>query len=606
MKIGEASKRMQTRLHWAFIAFALIAMAALPGSSRGVAWADWPSPVPAAVVVPSGGGPPSPTSAELKTLVASGRLADLAYPDFSGDQAQIASFYQAGGFAPVWFVNGEVTPEAVELIKRFEAAREKGLNPDDYDGPRWAARVQALKEADPSTGAAPAQATVLIARFDLAMTVAAMRYLSNLRDGRVNPRHVQFSMKYGGQTLDLAQFIRQRVIDADDLNDVLARVEPPFMGYERAEAALADYLALAKQGDGPALPIPAQSVRPGDDYPELPRLASRLEQLGDWPAGSPSPDASGEYTGPAIAAVKHFQRRMGLAADGIIGKGTIAVLNVPLSHRVMQLELALERYRWIPPEFAQPPIVVNIPEFRLRTMRSQAGWFLSMKVVVGRAYRHRTPVFTGGMKYVVFRPYWNVPLSIQMNELLPKIRRDPNYLAANNYEVVDGTGQVITDGTVSGAILEQLQAGGLFIRQKPGPKNALGLVKFIFPNSYNVYLHSTPAPQLFSQARRDFSHGCIRVQHPAELAEWVLRDQPGWDMQKIQAAMNGNQTVVAELDHPIPVLIIYTTAVVEADGEVHFFDDIYGYDKKLEAALATGYPYKSGPGLNNGVGTAGD
>jgi murein L,D-transpeptidase YcbB/YkuD len=210
------------------------------------------------------------------------------------------------------------------------------------------------------------------------------------------------------------------------------------------------------------------------------------------------------------------------------------------------------------------------------------------------------------MKYVIFRPYWNVPLSIQMNELVPKIRKDPNYLAANNYEVVDGQEQVITDGTVTSAILENLRDGELFIRQKPGPKNALGLVKFIFPNSYNVYLHSTPAPELFSRARRDFSHGCIRVQDPAKLAAWVLRDKPGWDLANIQAAMNGDQTVQVNLDRPIPVLIIYTTAVVEPDGQVHFFNDIYGYDKKLEQVLASGYPYKSGLELNKGVGTAGD
>ncbi|HEX4210564.1 MAG TPA: L,D-transpeptidase family protein, partial [Candidatus Binataceae bacterium] len=571
------------------------------------AWAESPTSVPEAVVVPSVSGAASPMMAKLKTLVASGKLTDLIYSDFSDNQAQIAAFYQDGGYAPVWFVGGKLTPQANELIKCFAAAQEKGLNPDDYDGPRWAARVQALQTAYRSSGTTPsAQATDFAARFDVAMTVAAMRYIANLHSGRVNPDHVQFSFDKGAEKLDLPQFVRARVIDADNINDVIAEVEPPFMGYQRAEAALANYIELARQGDGPALAMPLKSVRPGDDYPELPRLAARLHQLGDWPANDPPLDAGGKYTGPAVDAVKHFQHREGLSPDGVIGKGTIAAINVPLSERVRQIELALERYRWIPPKFAQPPIVVNIPEFRLRTMRSQAGGFLSMEVVVGRAYRNQTPVFTGEMKYVIFRPYWNVPISIQVDELVPKVRKDPDYLVANNYEVVDGSEHVITDGPVNNATLAQLRNAELFIRQKPGPKNALGLVKFIFPNSYNVYLHSTPAPELFGRARRDFSHGCIRVQDPAALAAWVLRDKPKWNPEKIQAAMNGDQTVQVNLDQPIPVLIIYTTAVVEPDGEIHFFGDIYGYDRQLENSLAAGFPYKSGPELNKGVKPASD
>jgi murein L,D-transpeptidase YcbB/YkuD len=604
MKIAKERKLAHTPRRRTYLALAVVI--GLSGSSKGQVWAQQPTSVPEAAVVPSGGGLPSPVSAKLRTLVASGKLADLIYPDFTDERADIADFYQEGGYAPVWLVGGKLTPQANDLIKLFVAAQKKGLNPDDYDGPRWAARLQALQGANPSGAETPTgPATDLAARFDLAMTVASMRYIANLHSGRVNPDHLQFSFEKGGENLALPQFVRERVIDAENLGDVMAEVEPPFMGYERAEAALANYIALASQGDGLALALPPTSVRPGDDYTELARLATRLNQLGDWPAGNPLPDAGGKYGGPAVTAVQHLQRRMGLAPDGVIGKGTIAAINVPVSQRVMQLDLALERYRWIPPKLAEPPIVVNIPEFRLRTMRSQAGGYLSMNVVVGRAYRNQTPVFTGEMKYVIFRPYWNVPLSIQLSELVPKIRKDPNYLTANNYEVVDGNEQVITDGTVSDDVLGQLRDGELFIRQKPGPKNALGLVKFIFPNSYNVYLHSTPAPELFSRARRDFSHGCIRVQDPAALAAWVLRDK-GWDLDKIQAAMNGAQTLQVDLDHSIPVLIIYTTAVVEPDGQVHFFDDIYGYDRKLEQAVAAGYPYKSGLELNKGVGTAGD
>jgi murein L,D-transpeptidase YcbB/YkuD len=212
-------------------------------------------------------------------------------------------------------------------------------------------------------------------------------------------------------------------------------------------------------------------------------------------------------------------------------------------------------------------------------------------VVVGKAYGHHTPVLSGYMRYLIFRPYWNVPISIQRADLIPKIERDSNYLAENDYEVVDSDRAVVTDGTVSDDVLSGLRSGALNIRQKPGPKNALGLVKFIFPNSYNVYLHGTPAVELFSRARRDISHGCIRVENPAALAAWVLRERPEWDVARIQAVMNGDETMRVNLKQPIPVLIIYTTGVVEPDGEVRFFQDIYDDDASLKKVLAAGYPF---------------
>jgi len=214
-----------------------------------------------------------------------------------------------------------------------------------------------------------------------------------------------------------------------------------------------------------------------------------------------------------------------------------------------------------------------------------------MNVVVGKAVRHNTPVFTDTMEYVVFRPYWQVPRSIIRAELIPRIVRDPDYLAKKEYEVVDSHQNVVAEGTVSGDVLDQLRAGKLSIRQEPGPKNALGLAKFIFPNSYNVYMHDTPATELFAKSRRDFSHGCIRLERPADLAAWVLRDNPGWNAERIRAAMNGSTTQQVNLAHPIPVLILYATVIVPEDGVVHFYDDIYGHDAALEKVLAKGYPY---------------
>ena len=215
-----------------------------------------------------------------------------------------------------------------------------------------------------------------------------------------------------------------------------------------------------------------------------------------------------------------------------------------------------------------------------------------MNVIVGKALRHETPVFDDQMTYVVFRPYWNVTPSIQRSEIVPAIQRDRNYIAKKNFEVTTQGGQVVTSGTISDEVLQQLRAGKLAVRQKPGPNNALGLVKLIFPNSYNVYLHSTPSQQLFSQTRRDFSHGCIRVEKPAELAAWALQGNPEWTLEKVRAAMQtGPDNVQVNLPKPIPVLILYGTAVAEEDGSIHFFDDLYGHDADLEKALAKGYPY---------------
>ena len=290
--------------------------------------------------------------------------------------------------------------------------------------------------------------------------------------------------------------------------------------------------------------------------------------------------------------MKRFQQRHGLTADGKLSKETIRELNVPLPSRVVQLEDTLERWRWLPSDFPQPPVVANIPEFVLRAFSADQKVALRMNVVVGKAVRTQTPVFAENMKYIVFRPYWNVPPSILRGEIIPAIAKDRGYIGRKGFEVTDSIGRVITSGTVSDDVLAQLRAGRLMVRQKPGPTNALGLVKFIFPNQNNVYLHSTPSPQLFSQSRRDFSHGCVRVEKPAELAAFLLRNQPPWTLDRAQAAMQSerdNQQV--NLTTPVPVLILYATAVVEPDNSVHFFDDIYGHDKALNTVLAKGPPY---------------
>jgi murein L,D-transpeptidase YcbB/YkuD len=285
------------------------------------------------------------------------------------------------------------------------------------------------------------------------------------------------------------------------------------------------------------------------------------------------------------SAVARFQSRHGLDANGALDRATLDQLNTPLTRRVMQLQLTLERWRWLPQTFTVPPVVVNIPEFRLYAFREDHRVALDMNVVAGRAYRHETPVFTSSLRSVVFRPYWNVPLTIQRNELVPEIDSHPNYLADNAFEIVDAGDQVPVNADDPQERDRKLKSGEWLLRQKPGPRNSLGLVKFELPNPYEIYLHGTPAQELFAKSRRDFSHGCIRVEDPVALAVWILRGNPEWSEERIRSAMNGEVTVRVNLKEPIPVWILYGTAVVREDDEVHFLEDIYGHDAALERAL---------------------
>ncbi len=525
---------------------------------------------------------PSQFSVTLRQIAAAGRLTDLRWPDFSDYRIHVANFYDSAGYSSAWLRNNQPTQQAQDLIEVLKQADSKGLNAEDYDGSRWADRLARLQQS-------PSQED--LARFDAALTICVMRYVSDLHIGRVNPQHFKFNLDVAQKKYDLPLFLREKLVNGTDVRTELDRVEPPFPGYKRTLQALQQYMELAKRDDGEQLPIPVKPIDPGGSYDGVARLTRLLRLLGDL-TDSGASENSNLYTGPLVDAVKHFQARHGLAPDGRLGAQTLKQLNMPLSFRVEQLRLTLERWRWVPYTFSQPPIVVNIPEFRLRTYNPDSTIALTMNVIVGKAYRHQTPVFERDMKYVVFRPYWNVPPSIQRSEIVPAIRKDRDYIAKKNYEVVTPQGTVVTSGTISDDVLQQLSAGKLLVRQKPGPTNALGLVKLMFPNEYNVYLHSTPSQQLFSQSRRDFSHGCIRVEKPAELAAWVLRDNQGWPLERIRAAMQtGKDNVQVNLTSPIPVLILYGTAVVDEQNTVHFFDDIYGYDGELEKVLAQGYPY---------------
>jgi murein L,D-transpeptidase YcbB/YkuD len=598
----------------------------------------------------------------IQAVVAQPKLAILRWPDYSDYQPAVKTFYDDRNNEIAWTRDERPTSEATAFVQAFVDSGEKGLNPEDYDGSRWSARVAGIDRIrtakDSSTAAQDA-----IAQFDVAMTVTVMRYISDLRIGRVNPQHFNFDIDIASKKYDLAEFVSDNAVDAKDVPGLIRSVEPDSEQYRGTEAALAKYLKLAKmQADAqePKLPAVAKpGVAQGEAYAETGELMARLQLEGDvageFPfhpvpavqASAPVAPAPGEgkprfgaktmarakgllhrkgkgaahaqsgapaeplgpaydppelphvYTAELAAGVKHYQHRHGMTEDAKLTPETIASLNIPLTERVIQLQNSLERWRWLPNQYVNASLIVNLPEFVLRGYTPDHKLDFTMRVVVGKVVGdHDTPVFAHMMRYMVFRPFWNVPHDIVVKEILPKVRAGGiGYLASHNFETTDGQGNVVTP-TVDG-----LARGGVMVREKPGPKNSLGLVKFMFPNQYDIYLHSTPAPELFTRTRRDFSHGCVRVQKPADLAVWVLdhSETPGpkgqpWDMDAVQDAMNhGQDNHQVNLKQPIPIVIFYLTAIQAEDGDTHFFEDLYGYDQKLQQVLAKGPPYPVKP-----------
>jgi murein L,D-transpeptidase YcbB/YkuD len=519
----------------------------------------------------------------LHVIANSGINADLRWSNFAAYKTEFARFYEANGYSLPWLQNGHVRPQSLAVIEVLKNANLKGLEPEDYDASRWPVRLSKLAQN-------PSEQDLI--SFDTALTVSAMRYIRAVHVGRVNPKEFNFQLDNGEAQFSLADFMQNKLLNASDPSAEIQRLEPPFLGYRKLLALLPVYEEYARKDDGEKLQTTAKTVRPGQAYASLPRLGRFLQLIGDLPPGVQLDPNATMYEGPLVDGVKHYQNRHGENPTGELDARTINELNTPAQVRINQIKLTLERWRWLPHSFAQPPVVVNLPEYRLRAMNPDGTVSFYKKVIIGKAYGHKSPVFEKDIQYVIFRPYWEVTPSIQRNEVVPHIQKDPNYIAKHDFQVITAKGEVVTENAVSPEVLEGLKTGRLMVRQKPGPTNSLGLVKIIFPNPDNVYLHGTDVPQLFSQDIRDFSHGCIRVDQPAELVAWVLRNNPGWDLQRVQTTMNGDKdNVQVNLTTRIPVLIVYGTAAVNEENQIRFFDDIYGYDAALEKALAAGYPY---------------
>jgi murein L,D-transpeptidase YcbB/YkuD len=516
---------------------------------------------------------------QIKAIVARGTLPQLHRPDFARFRPLLEEVYRETDYAPRWFPAGNARAMLAELAD----APSHGLDAADYDVDWLAAELSAIQAGD--------RLPERVARADVALTVSFFRFVSDLHRGRVTPEQAGFKFSEGEKPLDLTALLRGGLTNGR-WHDAATAAEPSFPLYRRLEVALARYRTLASTSlmPVPALPAGKRKIQAGETFVGVPAIAERLRLVGDLPSDAALP-ADNRYQGAVVDAVRAYQERHGLQADGVLGQDTLAQLATPLAARVRQIELSLERLRWLPELPAGPLIAVNIPSFRLWAFadaRDDEAALLTMPVIVGRAVKAReTPVFIGQMRYVEFSPYWNVPPAIQRAEIVPTLGRDPSYWERENFEAVsiDGKGAPIT--VLDATTIDGLKNGTLRVRQRPGAKNALGGVKFVLPNTMDIYLHSTPAQQLFSQTRRDFSHGCIRVEDPPTLAAFVLRDQPAWTPERIRDAMAAGKQTTATLTQPIPVVLFYTTAIVDAKGKVRFSSDIYGLDARLEQALRT-------------------
>lgn len=523
----------------------------------------------------------STVSQTLRLLTETANHPYLTWPDYPHYQDEMEELYEPGGYGLLWFEGGMPTPQARAAVEALLGADVHALHPEDYDASRLdelLASIAGGREVDGSE----------LALVDAAISVGFLRFLSDLHIGRVNPHNLSFGFNVEDRKLDLAAVVRA-AIQNDQIPETVARVEPKFPQYDRMQNVLAEYRELATR-ELPRLPD-GTTVHPGDEYAATSDLRTRLIALGDLAADAPSAGAA--YEGELVQAVERFQARHGLDPDGVIGKATFAELNTPVADRVHQIELALERLRWLPDVLDAPLAVVNVPAFELWVLdptQPDDRIALDMRVVVGKAVSKQTPAFRGDMRYVVLSPYWNVPYSIAVNEILPALKRDPGYLDSHNMEIVAESGPNATPLPASEENVAAVRAGQLRIRQKPGGRNSLGPAKFIFPNAEAIYFHGTPATQLFARTRRDFSHGCIRLEDPQAMAEWVLRDQPEWTSERIGEAMSKDVPTRVDLTASLPVIIFYTTVLADEERP-HFYRDIYGHDRALDAALQMGYPF---------------
>jgi murein L,D-transpeptidase YcbB/YkuD len=501
---------------------------------------------------------PSPIAAALERRLAVDVRRAAAHSD------ALAAFYGARDFAPLWIDGHGLTARGRSLVAALKRSDRDGLDPGRY---ATVAFVRRLPQADADGSAA----------VELALGAMLLRLAADLRLGTVRPRIVYFGIaaprpRLAGSTLLSA------AETSGNIETLIGRLAPTSPGYARLKASFARYRAIAARGGWPEVRAGPKLVRGATD-PRIPALRRRLAATGDLANGAANGGSMFDQT--LDAALRRFQARHGLNPDGALGPRTLAALNVAAAQRVARIRINLERHRWIPDEVVRRAVMVNAAAFELDVVEAGRSR-LSSRIIVGKCSQ-KTPRFATMMTGVRFNPYWRVPPGIARFEILPRLRRDPGYLARHRIRVLsDWGGRMIDPRTVDWKALRGMPYK---LRQEPGPGNALGRIRFLMPNRFNVYLHDTPAKRLFERRRRTFSHGCIRVQKPAELAAYLLRDNLGWSLNAVQKSAASRIQRRVYFVRPLPVFVGYLTAWVDETGHTQFREDVYGLDPPLLAAL---------------------
>ena len=519
-----------------------------------------------------------PVAVSIRSAVGSNR---------EGRQKLLRQVYADRGYRPLWIDNGHFEGRTRDLIETLCHAEREGLRAGDYALGALRVQLEQLRDAkDPAPAA--------IAALDLRLTRSFLDYGADLLAGRLDPNAVDNGWYIRARRAAIDSLLRES-LRSKSFDDMIAPLRPRQREYKQLVEALEHYRELQAKGGWPVVSMKAVgrkggTLERGDEGAPVAALRARLAATGELKRAKGKP----VYDDQVAAAVARFQERNGFPVDSAVGPATLAALNVPIESRIRQIELNLERYRWLPSDFGERYILVNIPDYRLYAY-DKGKEVLTMKVIVGDEYGHATPVFADSMTYLVFRPQWDMPRRILVDEVIPKVRENVYYLAEHGYEVVDtARNQVVTDpASIDWSGLDSSNIP-FRVRQKAGTGNALGNVKFMFPNQFSIYLHDTPADKLFARQERTLSHGCVRVEDPVTLAGYVLRGQKDWDEEKIRQAMQPADSakvepVPVELERPVPVYLVYLTAFIR-DGVLHFRDDPYKKDARVMATMGKPAP----------------
>jgi len=494
------------------------------------------------------------------------------------ESSVLPRFYSQRSFRPAWVTPQGDFAQADSLLQAVQGADQEGLRAEDYRYSKLLGLAVEIREQ--KIRRIPLSPEKL-ADLDLLLTDTFLIYAAHILDGRVNPETIQAEWHARGRTLDLAEVL-EKALTSQRIGATLKDLLPLSPGYRRLRQCLADYRQLAQNGGWPLVPGGPQ-IRRGDWSSRIEFLRKRLILAGDL---DPDPQAGGDFFDEKLdQALKRFQRRHGLDVDGIMGPATLAALNIPVAERIWQIEINLERWRWLPQDLGQRYIWVNIANYGLEVIE-KGNPVMAMRAVVGKRYQ-RTPVFSALMTYMVFRPYWNVPPTIAKKEILPLVQKEPDYLEKNEMKVFQGWAagrKEIDPQSVNWAELAPENLVYNF-RQEPGKLNSLGGIKFMFPNKFHVYMHDTPSRELFQRTTREFSHGCIRIERPIELALYLLQGLPEWSKENLLKEIGKSLDRIVRIPSPIPVHILYFTSWVDEDGTVQFRNDIYGRDEPLKKAL---------------------